>query len=132
MPVPFKFSAMPELVAEPVKVSVPVADPDAWGVNATGKETLLPDGIVNGSERPLTENSELLIPAAVIVTGPLLADTAAVWLWLVPTVTLPKFKFAGVTLNCPGVVLAPINAIDSVVFEAFDVITRLPVTVPVD
>ncbi len=129
---PLKFSAIPEFVAEPVRVSVPVVDPDAWGVNVKSKETLLPDGIVNGSVRPLTENSELLISAAEIVTGPLLADSAAVWLRLVPTVTLPKVTFPGVIFNCPGLVLAPDNATDSVEFEAFDVTTRLPLVVPVD
>jgi hypothetical protein len=59
---------------------VPVVEPDAWGVKLTVKEILLPEGIVTGSDRPVTENSDPLMSAADTVTGPLLAERLAVWL----------------------------------------------------
>lgn len=130
MPVPVTLCPSPEFEAEPLNDRVAFADPEACGLNTTANETLAPAAKVTGSERPLSENSELLMPAADTVIGPLFADRAAVLVWLDPTTTLPKFRVAGVTSICPGLALAPDSATESVGFEALDMITRLPILVP--
>ena len=94
---------------------------------------LCPDGIVTGRERPPTLKAELLALAEVTVTLPPLALKLpeAVPLW--PTTILPNARVAGVTDNCPGCGAVPVpdSVIVRVGFEAFEVISRFPLAVPV-
>jgi hypothetical protein len=88
----------------------PVAAPLVWGTNTTSNVELFPAGMVKGNDTPLKLNSELfkvadftvtLVPLALRVTGVLL---------LFPTVTLPKFKVAGLKLSAPAGVPVPVSA----------------------
>ena len=47
-----------------------------------------------------------------------------------PVLTLPKFKFAGDSVNCPGVLSLPDNAMLSCGLEASEIIERFPVIEP--
>ena len=85
-----------------------VAVPLDWGVNSIVNDTVLPEATVTGRERPLTLNSDVLIPAAVIVMLEPLAVSDAGRLLLCPTVTLPKFREPGLTANWPGTVAVPV------------------------
>ena len=48
-----------------------------------------------------------------------------------PTVTLPKLKALGEIDNCPDAPPVPDSGMFRVVFDAFEVIARFPVTLPV-
>jgi len=130
--VPLNVADSPELVADPENVTDPDVLPEACGLKIRSNETLLPDGMVTGNDRPLTENSEPLRLAESIVTGPLLADREAVWVLLVPTTTLPKFTDAGVTPTSPGLVAVPDSAIGTVELEALESMSKVPVWVPAE
>ena len=130
VPEPFAVCTMGELGALLLNVVFADAFPEAVGAKTTEYGTLDPDGIVTGNVIPLKENSASLTVADVTVTGPLLALRLADWLWLVPTTTLPKLTLAGDTPNCPGATPVPVSGTCSVGFEAFDVATRLPLTLP--
>lgn len=71
---PTKDCDSPELEADPEKVTVADVLPVAWGLKIKLYETLFPEGMVKGNDRPLTENSEPVRLAESMVTGPLPAD----------------------------------------------------------
>lgn len=50
--------------------------------------------------------------------------------WLVPTVTLPKLRVAGLADTLPAETAVPESGIASDAFEAFDVIVKLPLELP--
>jgi hypothetical protein len=76
-------------------------------------------------------NSELLDLAEDKVTLPLLAVILALFICVLPTVMLPKFKEPGVTLSIPFVVVAvPLKATVIDGSEAFDAIARLAISLP--
>jgi hypothetical protein len=51
---------------------------------------------------------------------------------VLPVVTLPKPRLAGAAVSCPAVTPAPESATFSGELVAFDVIARLPLTLPLD
>lgn len=112
------------------KVTLPDAVPDAVGAKRIETEALLPAAIVTGRVIPLSENSDWLAVADEIVTGAVLALSVAVWLWLVPTTTLPKLMLEGVTASCPGDVAVPDSGTDCVGFAAFELMAREPLALP--
>jgi hypothetical protein len=116
-----------------VKLSEALADPAICGLNVTENEVLWPTGIVIGSERPPTLNTELPVFAAVTVTFAPLAVNVPDAVPLVPTTTLPRPRLGGVTVKLPAVVVpVPDNAMLNAGFVAFEVIVRLPLTPPDD
>jgi len=52
--------------------------------------------------------------------------------WLLPTVTLPKLRLAGLAPSVPGVTPVPDKGMFSVGLEALDVIVTLPMALPAD
>jgi hypothetical protein len=116
-----------------VKVSVALAAADTCGLKVTVNEALWPAGMVTGSERPPTLNTELFEFAAVTVTFAPLAVRLPDAVPLVPTTTMPRPSVVGVTANCPvAPVPVPDSAIVSVGLEAVEVIVTLPLTLPAD
>jgi hypothetical protein len=92
-----------------VKLSDALADPATCGLKVTENEVLWPTGIVIGSEKPPTLNTELPVFAAVTVT------------------------YAPLAVNVPAVVLpVPDKAMLNAGFVASEVIVRLPLTPPDD
>ena len=75
------------------------AVPLAWGVKVMVNDTLLPAARVRGRVSPITLNSEVLMLAFEIVMLEPLAVSEPLKLLLCPTVTLPKFKVAGLAAN---------------------------------
>jgi hypothetical protein len=116
-----------------VKVSVALAAPDTCGLKVTVKEALWPAGMVTGSERPPTLNTELFELAAVTVTFAPLAVRLPDAVPLVPTTTLPRPSVVGVTVSCPAAeVPVPDSGIVSVGLDAFEVMVRLPLAFAAD
>ena len=116
-----------------VKVSVAFAAPDTCGLKVTINEALCPAGIVTGSERPPTLNTELLELAAVTVTFAPLAVRLPDAVPLVPTTTLPRPRVVGETVSCPAAAVpVPDTGIVSVGLDAVEVIVTLPLTLPAD
>jgi|SRR6202046_2431845 hypothetical protein len=127
VPVPVSVSVVVVGWALLVKVSVAVAAADTCGLKVTVKEALWPAGIVTGSARPPTLNTELLELAAVTVTFEPLAVRVPVAVPLVPTTTLPTPRVVGVTVSCPAAAApVPDSGIVSVGLEAFEVMVTLP------
>ena len=79
---------------------------------------------------PEITNSLLLEFAAETVTAAPFAVRLALNVLFDPTTTLPKLKALGEIDNCPEAPPAPESGMLRVVFEAFDVIARFPVTLP--
>jgi hypothetical protein len=50
--------------------------------------------------------------------------------WVLPTVTVPKLRLAGLAPNVPAVVPVPVKGIARVGLGAFEVIVRLPLATP--
>ncbi len=112
------------------KFSVADAAPEAVGVNVAVNDAEVPAAMVTGSDNPLTENSELVVPIEDTVTLDPVALKVPVWLWLNPTTTLPKLIVVGKTANCPGVVPVPDMPIDREGLEPFEATARDPVADP--
>lgn len=104
--------------------------PPVWGVKATLNGTLWPAVIVNGNEGPSRTNWELLLLAEETVTLAPVALRVSGWVFVVPTVEVPKVNGAGAMINWPvaGPVPVPIRGIASAGPET----NRLPADVPVD
>jgi siroheme synthase len=102
VPVPVKVSAVEEVWALLVNVSVAVAAPAADGLKVTVNGTLRPALIVTGSDNPLTLNCELLEFAAVTVTFAPAALRLADAVPLSPATTLPNERVLGPTASCPS------------------------------
>lgn len=116
-----------------MKVSVALAAADTCGLKVTVNEVLWPAGIVTGSERPPTLNTELFELAAVTVTFAPLAVRLPDAVPLVPTTTLPRPSVLGVTLSCPApAVPVPDRGIVRVGLDAVEVMVTLPLTVAAD
>ncbi len=68
LPEPLTATAAGVLEALLAKLTVPLAVPEAAGVNVAVNDAELPAAIVSGSVIPLTENSELVVPIDDTVT----------------------------------------------------------------
>ena len=90
----------------------------------------MPAAIVTGNDRPVTENAELLLLTFDTVTLAPVAERLSVAVRLLPTLTLPKSKVEGLTVSWPVVATPEVelaeSGTDSVEFDAFEVIARLP------
>jgi hypothetical protein len=94
--------------------------------------TLWPAGILSGKVKPLSTNSELFEVAEATVTLEPLALRVPVWLWLVPTTTLPKLIDPGATLSWPGLVPVADSVTLTFAFEALDDRVSVPLAIPAD
>jgi hypothetical protein len=114
-------------------MKLPVAWPEALGVNRIDTGMLCPDGIVTGSAKPWIENSGLSVWADETVTLPPIAESAACRVALDPSVTEPKSRVAGEIANRTSVLLKPLPA-KAMVRVGFNALLRrvaVPVTRPV-
>jgi len=133
VPVPVSVSVVLVGCALLVKVSVPPATPDTCGLKVTVNEALWPAGIVIGSGRPPTLNTELFALAAVTVTFAPLAVRLPDAVPLLPTTTLPRPRVVGVTESCPlAAEPVPDSGMTNVGLDAFEETVTLPLTLPVD
>lgn len=120
-----------ELEASLATASVADAFPLALGANVTVKEALCPAGTTTGRAGPLMEYSDVLGASEEIVTFDPEALSFRLSCSVVPTVTLPKLRPAGLSASCPTDVPLPASAIVRFATPAFEVITRLPLAAPV-
>jgi hypothetical protein len=133
VPVPVSVSVVVAGWALLVKVSVPLAAPDTCGLKVTINETLCPAGMITGSERPPTVNTELFELAAVTVTFAPLAVRLPDAVPLIPTTTLPRPRVVEATVSCPAAAVpVPDSGIVNVGLDAVEVIVTLPLTLPAD
>src|SRR5208283_5066778 len=127
VPVPVSASVVVEGWALLVKVSVAFAAPDTSGLKVTVNEALWPAGMVTGSDRPPTLNTESFVVAPVTVTLAPLAVKLPDAIPLVSTTTLPRASVVGLTASCPvAAVPVPDKAMVRVGLEALEVIVTLP------
>jgi hypothetical protein len=88
--------------------------------------------MVNGKEMPLSEKPVPLQLALETVMLEELALRVPVKLWLLPTITLEKFRLAGLTVSCPELSPTPDSATETAEFIAVLAIDRLPFAVPAE
>ncbi len=112
MPVPVSETTTGEF-REFAKLNVPEATPLCCGANVTVNGAVWPACSVTGNAIPLSENSELLIVAAVTVTLPPVATSEALSWLLLPTFTVPKLKLDGDTESIPPAIPVAVSGIDS-------------------
>jgi len=116
-----------------VTVTEPLALPADVGVKTTLKVALCPAVSVTGVLTPLSVNPVPLIATCEIVTlVPPVLVTVSDSDWLLPTVTLPKLKLAGLGDRAPADTPVPDNIIVSVELEALDVTVTEPLALPAD
>ena len=112
-PVPVAVSVTGEVDALEVKETLAVVAPVACGSNVRVNDAVPPAAMVSGRDGPVNENSvPLLTAAAVTFTLAPVALSVTGRLLLVFTVTLPKLKLVGLTLNWPVAVAVPDSAMD--------------------
>lgn len=110
-----------------MKVSVALTAAETCGLKVTVNEVLWPAGMVTGSARPPTLNTELFELTAVTVTFAPLAVRFPDAVPLVPTTTLPRPRVVGETVSWPvAATPVPDSGIVSVGWDAFEVMVTLP------
>jgi hypothetical protein len=129
-PVPVTGSATVGLDASLENATLAEVVPLDWGEKVTLKGTLWPAEIVKGSFSPLRMNSELFEEPDDMVTLAPLAVSVPAWVWLVPTVIVPKFMLPGVTASCPGLVAVPASGTLRFASDASETKDRVPLVDP--
>ena len=131
-PVPVKDAETGELEVLLANDTLAEAVPLACGANVIVTGALWPAARVMGNEPPLSLNSEVLaVPEETMTLDPL-ALMVAVRLVDCPTITLPKLKVPGETLNCPAAVPEPASAMVKFGFEASETTEMLPLVDPAE
>jgi hypothetical protein len=115
VPVPLRLTeAVALLDALLFTVNVPVTAPAVAGADFTLSVTVCCGLRVSGKEAPLTLNPAPLIVAELIVTAAVPVElNVSGKVELEPTVTLPKFRLLGLTVNC-GVDADPVAVAEKV------------------
>ena len=126
VPVPVNDCVVVEFEALLMNDAVPDAAPLDAGANVMVKVLLCPALIVAGSSNPLMVNSEEFTLADETVTAAPLALKVPVSGLVDPTVTDPKARGDGVTLNVPRAVPVPDIEMLSDGFVAFEVTEMFP------
>lgn len=134
---PVRVPAVGELEASLVNETVAAAAPLACGVNVTVKFKLFPAAMVTGNARPLTKNSDGLVPPITTedsFTFPPVAVRVPVCWLLRPTTTLPTLIGFGLTPNmlCVAATADPVSGTLTFGFEPSDVTDTLPPKLPAD
>ncbi len=131
-PVPVKDAETGELEALLTNDTLAEAVPLACGANVIVTGALWSAARVMGNETPLSLNSEVLaVPEETVTLDPL-ALMVAVRLVDCPTITVPKLKVPGETLNCPAAVPEPASAMVKFGFEASETTEMLPLVDPAE
>jgi hypothetical protein len=114
-----------------VTVAVPVNVPTDVGAKVTVNVVLCPAVSVTGVVIP-----EMLNPVPVAATAEIVALVppvfliVSVWLDVCPTVMLVYVKLVGDAVKVAGVTAVPLEGIDKLGFDAFEVTVAVPVNVP--
>lgn len=99
------------LIALLLSMSAPVAAPAVFGEEVTFSVTVCFGCNVSGKAAPDTVNSFPLTDGALIVSGAVPVEVTVKGKVAVdPTVTLPKFRLAGLAANCAMVRVTPVPA----------------------
>lgn len=134
-PAPLAVSVDGELVALSVILNVVEVEPLLPGLKFTAAEILCPAARVLGRVRLLSVNSVFVVLAAEMVTGTDPALRVTVCVDVVPTVTLPKLKLVGDTVNVLDVgvlvVLALPDRATATLFAFCAATLNVPVKLPV-
>jgi hypothetical protein len=130
VPVPLNATAVGELGALLVMLTLPVRLAAVVGSNKTLNVVVPPAGMVAGVASPLTLKAPPLSPICEIVSDAVpVFVTVKLWDFVCPSATLPKLKLAGETDN-PACVPVPLRAILSDGFDALLEIVIDPVVLP--
>jgi hypothetical protein len=130
VPVPLNATAVGELGALLVILTLPVRLPAVVGSNRTLNVVVPPAGTVAGVASPLTLKAAPLSPICEIVSDAVpVFVTVKLWDFVWPSATLPKLKLAGETDNA-ACVPVPVSAIVSDGFDALLEIVIDPVALP--
>ena len=132
MPLPVRDSSTDELEALLAKEALAEAVPLACGLKVMVKSELWPAARLNGNEIPLRVNSEVLGVAEATVTLEPVALSVALKLLVWPTMTLPKSKVPGLTLNWPAAMTLPASEMVRVELEALETTEMLPLVLPAE
>ena len=114
-----------------VIVTVPLALPAAVGVNVTLNVVYAPAAKVIGVVTGLK-----LKPVPLMATFEIVTDDPPLFVifvdkvWLLPTVTLPKPRLAGLAAKSPAAIAVAERGMVSGEFEASDVMVKLPLALP--
>jgi len=106
--------------------------PLAWGLKFTVNVALCPAARVVGSVKPAIVNSELFDDTEEIVTLEPVAVSVPVSPFVLPTVTDPKLKLAGLMPSWPLLVPVPAIEIGRLGLGALEVMVKVPVREPAD
>jgi hypothetical protein len=78
--------------------SIALADPAAVGAKITDMLVLVPAASVYGKEMPLTlKPAPLMLAAEIVTLDPPEFDKVNACVWLLPTITLPRFMLEALT-----------------------------------
>ena len=99
VPVPVAAAVVAEDWASLVNVRVALITPAACGLKVTVNGALCPAGMMVGTDNPPIVNCELFVLAAVTVTFAPLALRVPETVLLLPTCTVPRFSFVGLTAS---------------------------------
>jgi hypothetical protein len=79
--------------------------PVAVGAKTIDKPALAPEANVYGKLKPLTEYPlPFTVAPEIVRLDPPVLETVSIWVWLLPRVTLPKFRLGG-AVRYPGLAL---------------------------
>ena len=105
---------------------VEVMAPAVAGANVTDRFTLEPAARVYGKVMPLRLKPDPVTLAAETLTlEPPVLDTVSVCVWLLPTVTFPRFMLLGVAVRVPGVIPLPLRGTFTVGLDAFELMASV-------
>lgn len=114
-------------VTDNVDVNVPAVE----GAKVTDRFTLAPAARVYGNATPVTVKADPVALAAEILTlDPAVLEHVSICVWLLPTVTVPRFMVLGENAKVPTFAPVPLSETFSVGLEAFEVIDSVDENVP--
>jgi hypothetical protein len=131
--VPLNATVRPAFDAFEVMVILPLKLFADGGVKVTLNDALCPGVNVSGvliPDRP--KPAPVTVAAAIVVFTPPVFFTVSVCVWFCPTTTLVKVRLAGVAVNAAGVTAVPLNAMDKLASDAFEVRDAFPLKLPAD
>ena len=114
-------------------MNAPLTLPLEVGAKLMDAATLCPGANVDGSAMPETLKPAPVTESCEIVTlVPPELVSVVVSACVLPTVTLPKLKLAGLALSCPGAAPEPASATFSAPLVAFDASVNAPLALPLE
>jgi hypothetical protein len=119
--------------ASELKDTLPLKLPVDDGVSVTLNDELCPGVKVSGVLIPDRLNpAPVTVAAEIVAFTPPVFFTVSVCDWFCPTTTLVKVRLAGVALSTAGLTAVPLNAMDKLASEAFEMRDTFPLKLPAD